>query len=60
MNENEMKEVLIKEVNQAWDVLRLVASLYGDTDKRTAEWRGQWYALDSLWNKFYPNEKYWL
>ena len=55
---NEMKEVLRKEVNQAWDVLRLVTSLYGDTDKRTADWRGQWYALDSLWNKFYPNEDY--
>lgn len=58
MTKNEMKEVLRKEVNQAWDVLRLVESLYGDTDERTENWRGQWYALDSLWNKFYPNEEY--
>ena len=58
MSENEMKEVLRKEVNQAWDVLRYVTSIYGDTDKRTTEWRAQWYTLDSLWNKFYPNEEY--
>ena len=53
-----MKETLRKEVNQAWDVLRLFTSMYGDTDKRVVNWRGQWYALDSLWNKFYPNESY--
>ena len=58
MSKNEMKEVLRKEVNQAWDLLRYFTSLYGDTDKRTDNWRAQWCALDSLWNKFYPNEQY--
>ena len=58
MTKNEMKEVLRKEVNQAWDELRCVKSLYGDTDKITVECRAQWCALDSLWNKFYPNEEY--
>ena len=58
MSENEMKEVLRKEVNQAWDMLRYFKSIYGDSDKRIDNWRGQWYALDSLWNKFYPNEEY--
>lgn len=58
MTENEMKEVLRKEVNQAWNVLRHVTIIYGVSDKITVHWRGQWYALDSLWNKFYPNEEY--
>ena len=58
MSENEMKDVLRKEVKEVWEILKIVTSLYGDTDKRTCDWRGRWYALDSLWNEFYPNEKY--
>ena len=58
MSEYEIKKVLRKEVNQAWDLLRHVIKLYGETDERVAHWRGQWYALDSLWNKLYPDEEY--
>lgn len=58
MTKNEMKEVLRKEVNTAWDMFMIVKNLYGDDDESTAEYRGEWYALDCLWNKFYPNEKH--
>lgn len=58
MTKNEMKEILRKEVNQAWDKLTLFTNLYGYNDRRTVELRCKWCALDSLWDKFYPNERY--
>lgn len=58
MTKNEMKEVLREDVKTAWETFRLVKSIYGDDDEKIGNFRGQWFALDALWHKFYPNEDY--
>lgn len=58
MSEFEMKKVLRTDVKLAWEMLRAATELYGEHNENTCLCRGQWYALDSLWYKFYPNENY--
>lgn len=58
MSENEMKDALRKDVNRAHEFFQASKRIYGNNHKITVEWGGQWHALDSLWNKLYPNEEY--